>query len=325
MIPQGVYGQPGAAPVAGGAPTMQEQVAQAQMRAVQQSMPQGFGGNYTGYGGYQGYPSPVPGGGAADGGWSAAYGSWVQQGYGGQGQQPQGLAQHYQQQYQRPQQGFKGKGSSKGKKGSSPDGAAGDAWKAEAAGTSAASDDPRKMIELAQRRARQRDKGAIQQAQKSAAMRFEKDIVDRLQGQWYDASDPIASYVVEGSMCHVSAGENARIFRNRLVVFNGELCWDAKRYWHKLNMDSLPPLGEEVESLEWSPGEGSPPPKAIVWQRKPLEGAALVAAASNAEAKGEAKEEAPASELAAAEPAPVAETAAAEPAAATEPPAAEAA
>jgi len=127
--------------------------------------------------------------------------------------------------------------------------------------------DPRRQIELAQKRAKQRDRSSIQQAQRSAQQRFEKDYLDRVQGAWVDAADPETTYMVEGGLCSVSGG--SRVFRNRIGLYGGDLCWDARRFWHYLNVNALPPAGELVERVEWNPGEGSPPTKQIVWLRAP--------------------------------------------------------
>ena len=78
--------------------------------------------------------------------------------------------------------------------------------------------------------------------------------------------DPGISYHVEGNVCSV-AGQGSRTFRNRLSVYGGELCWDAKRFWHVLNFSALPPAGEEVQRVEWNPGKTSPPTKQIMWIR----------------------------------------------------------
>lgn len=127
--------------------------------------------------------------------------------------------------------------------------------------------DPRRQIELAQRRAKQRDRCSISQAQRSAQQRFERDLLDRVQGCWVDESDPTTTYEVNGSMCLVTSGDTTRVFRNRISTFGGELCWDAKRFWHYLDLSSLPPVNEQVERVEWNPGEGSPPTRTIVWLR----------------------------------------------------------
>lgn len=157
----------------------------------------------------------------------------------------------------------KGKGKGKGFKPFTP--------VADLEGDALAAGDPRRQIEMAQRKAKQRDRSAISQAQRSAQLRFEQDLLDRIQGSWVDANDPNVGYLLEGSMCSVSGGDNARTFRNRLSVFNGELCWDARRFWHKLNLTQLPPADQEVEMVEWTPGEGSPPTKPIIWVRpKPV-------------------------------------------------------
>lgn len=232
----------------------------------------GVPGSYS----YMGYPSngySVPGGGAPDGGRSAAYASWMQQGYGQQASQGyQGSG------FSRPQKGKgyskgkgKGKGFVKGGLFTAADAAAVDAglWTPWTGG----GDDPRRAIEAAQRRAKGRDsgKGGVVQAQRAAMMRFESDLLKRIQGRWVDGSDASTTYVVEENLCTVSGGEHnrdQRVFRNRLSVVNGELCWDARRFWHNLDIKSLPPPEEEVERVEWTPGEGSPQPSnPIVWIR----------------------------------------------------------
>jgi len=206
----------------------------AQMQAMQQAMAgKGFPGAYPGM---MGFPPPYP---QADGkGFGAA----------GFGEFSKGKGEF----------SFKGKGKgkSKGKFKASPD-------------ADEFSNDPRRLIERAQRLAKQRDRSAINQAQREAQMRFEKDLLDRVQGNWVDASDPSVSYEVEGKLCSVSGGENSRTFRNRLGVYGGELCWDARRFWHNLNFSALPPAGEEVTRVEWNPAEGSPPTKQIVWVKGP--------------------------------------------------------
>jgi len=258
----------------------------AQMAAMQQRFPSGGYGMmyppYPGAGALQGGAasgsSPgyyggacVPGGGAPDGGLSAAYAAWYGggAGYGGGGF---GGAKGSDSGEKGKGGDFKGKGKGKGK---------GKSWKGAFAPSFGGNGDtgfggseswtppgdPRRQIELAQRRAKLRDRSAISQAQRSAQQRFEKDLLDRVQGSWIDESDNTTSYVVEGSLCSVSGGENSRVFRNRIGVYGGELCWDARRFWHYLDLIKLPPAGEEVERVEWTPGEGSPPTRPIIWLR----------------------------------------------------------
>eukprot|EP00747_Dinoflagellata_sp_TGD_P115570 gnl/TRDRNA2_/TRDRNA2_172190_c1_seq2.p1 gnl/TRDRNA2_/TRDRNA2_172190_c1~~gnl/TRDRNA2_/TRDRNA2_172190_c1_seq2.p1 ORF type:complete len:359 (+),score=55.18 gnl/TRDRNA2_/TRDRNA2_172190_c1_seq2:93-1169(+) len=239
------------------------------------------------------FPSgTVPGGGAADGGWSAAYAAWAAAYGAPQFGAPAGPADPFPgggAGASRPpggKDGLKGKGGGKGKgpfamkgkgkgKGKGPGKSSffnqegqddsGDFPDSPSSGAG----DPRRQIELAQRTAKARDRSAISQAQRSAQQRFEKDLLDRVQGRWVDESDPSILYVVEGNMCSVSSGENSRVFRNRISVFGGELCWDARRFWHYLNLNALPALGEPVERVEWKPGEGSPPTKPITWLPAP--------------------------------------------------------
>ena len=47
---------------------------------------------------------------------------------------------------------------------------------------------------MAQRRAQQRDRAAINDAQKSAQQRFEKDLLDRVQGKWMDEERVLLSW-----------------------------------------------------------------------------------------------------------------------------------
>lgn len=279
MYPQG-FGQPGG-PAVGSAPSampVAQQVQQAQMMAVQQSKPQGM----VGYG-YQGFPSPYPGspqgqfpgGGAADGGWSAAY--WAQQGMGMQGQSTNGgFNPQYQQNagasFQKGEKGSsKGKGQfSKGKgKGKSSKGLSSSDFFQPS--NNAGSSDPRRQIAIAQRKAQHRERDVVLEAQRAAIIRFEQDHIHRLKGKWYDASDADRTYEVDGNLLSESAGENARVFRNRLTIYNGGICWDAKRFWCTLSIDALPPAGEDVERVEWKMGEGSASMTPIVWQRTPPE------------------------------------------------------
>jgi len=192
----------------------------------------GFGGGRSGFGGGRGGGGGkgFKGGGYGGGGYGGGYGSF---GYGG------------------------------GSYGGVPNYSG--AWTPDSAEAHEA--DATRQIEIAQRRAKFRERSAITQAQRSAQLRFERDLLDRVQGNWVDESDRSVSYVVEGSMCTVSGGENARVFRNRISFYNGELCWDARRWWHNLNIKSLPPGGEPAERVEWVLGEGSPAVKDIVWIR----------------------------------------------------------
>jgi len=308
--PGGLAGGAGGAAGAGrGAMTMQQQAALMQANAMQRGYAQGGGypgAVYPGYpqqgaaasgpaalaGGLGGSPDwtgapamRVPGGGAPDGGLSAAYAAWANafgggnayggglpQAYGGGG--AKGSTSGVGEKGDGKGRGFgfgKGKGKGKGWKGGGFGGGSPAFDPASSAGTwfppGGALGDPRRQIELAQRRAKQRDRSAISQAQRSAQQRFERDLLERVQGHWVDASDPGTTYVVEGGLCSVTSAENSRVFRNRLGVYGGELCWDARRFWHYLSLSSLPPLGEPVERVEWNPGEGSPQTRQIVWLR----------------------------------------------------------
>lgn len=109
----------------------------------------------------------------------------------------------------------------------------------------------------------------ILQAQRSARQRFEKDILDRLQGRWVDEADSATFYEVEGNICSVSSGNGGRVFHNRLTVYGVELCWDARRFWHYLNLEALYKEGDSPEKLEWNPGKDSPPTKQIIWLKAP--------------------------------------------------------
>lgn len=115
----------------------------------------------------------------------------------------------------------------------------------------------------------------IVDAQRAARLRFEKGLLDRIQGYWVDKSDPNITYVVEGNTCSVNSGDGGRGFRNRIGVYGVDLCWDARRFWHYLNLEALEAAGEDVQELEWNPGKdcpadvttqilwvkGTPPPK----------------------------------------------------------------
>mmetsp|Transcript_28978 Transcript_28978/g.75331 ORF Transcript_28978/g.75331 Transcript_28978/m.75331 type:complete len:335 (+) Transcript_28978:1129-2133(+) len=124
-------------------------------------------------------------------------------------------------------------------------------------------------VAAAQREARDSRFSPIASAQREARLRFEKDILDRMQGRWGDEADPNITYVVEGSICSVSSGDGGRGFRNRLSVYGVEFCWDARRFWHYLNLPELYSQGEIAEKLEWNPAKDSPPTTQIVWNRLP--------------------------------------------------------
>jgi hypothetical protein len=192
----------------------------------------GGGGGYGGYGGYdQGY--------GAKGGYPGGYAGYGKGGF-AKGGMPKG----------------KGKGKGKSKDGDSKGYKGYDA------------NDPRRAIEMAQRRAQNRDLSGIALAQQQARERFEKDLIDRISGKWVDSADHKISYTVEGNLCSVAGdGAGDRVFRNRISVQGGDLVLDARRWWHKLNMTALPPAGEEVTRVEWAPGKDSPPTKALVWVR----------------------------------------------------------
>mmetsp|Transcript_30147 Transcript_30147/g.55009 ORF Transcript_30147/g.55009 Transcript_30147/m.55009 type:complete len:315 (+) Transcript_30147:90-1034(+) len=228
----------------------------------------GYGGGYAGAM-YPGYSTMQPygagAGGQGMGGQGGCYGAW---GYGAGGS------------YLGGKSNGKGKGKGKGRgkgffsgekgydKGSSMSGAY-DPWKPEGGVDIYDGQDPRRAIEIAQRRAKQRDRSAISGAQRCAQQRFEQSLLDRIQGRWTDEADPGCTYNVEGNLCSVSSTANPRVFRNRITLYGGDLCWDARRFWHYLKIDSLPPVGEEVERVEWTPGEGSPPTQPIIWIKAP--------------------------------------------------------
>mmetsp|Transcript_95014 Transcript_95014/g.268491 ORF Transcript_95014/g.268491 Transcript_95014/m.268491 type:complete len:325 (-) Transcript_95014:556-1530(-) len=130
----------------------------------------------------------------------------------------------------------------------------------------------------------------IASAQREARLRFEKDILDRMQGRWGDEADPNITYVVEGSICSVSSGDGGRGFRNRLSVYGVEFCWDARRFWHYLNLPELYSQGEIAEKLEWNPAKDSPPTTQIVWNRLPPL-SEVEEEAKEGEGEGEKKEE----------------------------------
>jgi len=110
----------------------------------------------------------------------------------------------------------------------------------------------------------------ISQAQRSARLRFEKDVLDRIQGRWTDESSPETTYTVEGNLVAVAGAEQSgRVFRNRLGVYGYEICWDARRFWHYLDLQALYAAGDQVDKVQWAPGKDSPPTQAITWLRAP--------------------------------------------------------
>eukprot|EP00927_Polykrikos_kofoidii_P014654 TRINITY_DN16463_c0_g1_i1.p1 TRINITY_DN16463_c0_g1~~TRINITY_DN16463_c0_g1_i1.p1 ORF type:complete len:340 (+),score=74.00 TRINITY_DN16463_c0_g1_i1:86-1105(+) len=110
---------------------------------------------------------------------------------------------------------------------------------------------------------------SISDAQRAARLRFEKDVLDRLQGRWQDADEDSTTYLVDGNLCSVSGGDTGRVFRNRLFVFGHEMCWDARRFWHYLDLKALFASGDTVERAEWKPAKDSPPTREIVWLKLP--------------------------------------------------------
>merc|ERR1712176_689517 len=110
----------------------------------------------------------------------------------------------------------------------------------------------------------------IQEAQKAARMRFEKDVLDRIQGRWSDKDDEKVFYTVAGNVCSVAGGgEGDRVFHNRLTVYGHDLCWDARRFWYNLDLKALYAAGDNVEELSWNAGKDSPETKQIVWLKAP--------------------------------------------------------
>lgn len=153
--------------------------------------------------------------------------------------------------------GFKG-GKSKGK-GDDDDGEGGDA----AEGDEETERPPRVR----------RDEPPIVKAQREARERAEEGILKYLQGRWVDAADSNITYTVEGNTCSV-ANKNApggRVFHNRLSMYGVEFCWNAKRFWHDINLPALKAQGDEPEKVEWNPGKTSPPAEQIIWLKAPPE------------------------------------------------------
>eukprot|EP00928_Gymnodinium_smaydae_P052487 TRINITY_DN3641_c2_g1_i1.p1 TRINITY_DN3641_c2_g1~~TRINITY_DN3641_c2_g1_i1.p1 ORF type:complete len:297 (+),score=69.96 TRINITY_DN3641_c2_g1_i1:82-891(+) len=92
----------------------------------------------------------------------------------------------------------------------------------------------------------------VVQAQRAARDRFEKSVMDKLQGRWIDDKDPETFYKVEGNFVSVSSGEGNRVFHNRLMVSGSEICWDARRFWHYLNLKAFFAASEPLEKVEWN-------------------------------------------------------------------------
>jgi len=111
-----------------------------------------------------------------------------------------------------------------------------------------------------------KDEPPIVKAQREARERAEGLILKQLQGRWVDQADADLKYKVEGNTCSVSNKNGGRVFHNRLSMYGVEFCWNAKRFWHDLNLKELQGQGEdEVEKVEWNPGKSSPPADQIVW------------------------------------------------------------
>lgn len=115
----------------------------------------------------------------------------------------------------------------------------------------------------------ERPVNSIVDAQREARMRFEKEILDKLQGRWQDEADDQITYIVEGNTVAVHKADGSRGFRNRLSVYGVEMCWDARRFWHNLDTKELFAAGETIEKVEWNPGKDSPPTEKIVWLKAP--------------------------------------------------------
>lgn len=118
-----------------------------------------------------------------------------------------------------------------------------------------------------------REETPIAKAQREARERAEGDILKYLQGRWKDLTDENIRYTVEGNTCSVSnrAEPESRVFHNRLSMYGVDFCWNAKRFWHNLNVDALKAQGEpsDIKSVEWNPGKSSPPAEQIMWLRAP--------------------------------------------------------
>jgi len=286
MMPQGATAP---APAGGASAQQMEYMQRAQMEYMQRlqyaqaqaAMARSPYPQMQGYGGYG--MGPQAGYGGMGKGGDAGFG-----GYGGGFFEGKG-------------KGKKGKGKGKGKgkfkgKGKGEDGEGGDKDGEKKEGEEGGAEGEAKeksgvgSIVSAQREARQREEGRfspIVSAQRDARMRFEKDVLDRIQGRWVDETDSNTTYVVEGNVCSVSSGDGGRGFRNRLSVYGVEMCWDARRFWHYLNLQELYAAGDNVEKLEWNPAKDSPPTQQIVWLKAPP----LPEGEEEAKEEDEAKEE----------------------------------
>jgi len=117
-----------------------------------------------------------------------------------------------------------------------------------------------------------KDEPPIVKAQREARERAEAIILKQLQGRWVDKADEQITYTVEGNTVSVANKNGGRVFHNRLSMYGVEFCWNAKRFWHDVNLTELQASGDEpVETVEWNPGKGSPPAEQIVWLRVPPE------------------------------------------------------
>jgi len=153
--------------------------------------------------------------------------------------------------------GFGGKGKGKGK-GKRDDGEDGDGEKAEG------DEETERVIRI------RKDEPPIVKAQREARERAEKVILDKLAGRWVDEADAEVTYTVEGNTVSVANKSGGRVFHNRLSMYGVEFCWNAKRFWHDVNLKELYSAPDEPEKVEWNPGKGSPGSQ-IVWLRAPPE------------------------------------------------------
>jgi len=175
--------------------------------------------------------------------------------------------------------GFKGKGGGKGKS-KGEDGEDGDGEKAEG-------------DEETERAPRVRkDEPPIVKAQREARERAEAVILKQLAGRWVDEADAEVTYTVEGNTVSVANKSGGRVFHNRLSMYGVEFCWNAKRFWHDVNLKELYSAGDEPEKVEWNPGKGSPGAQ-IIWLRAPPEPEKPEKDEDEADAEGKAAEAAP--------------------------------